>query len=44
MRYPLGFGRHRLALAVALAMGSHIVYDVIQRDPDIQIASGIDQP
>jgi hypothetical protein len=39
-----GFGRPRLALAVALAMGSHIVYDVIQHEPDIQLAPGLDQP
>jgi hypothetical protein len=39
-----GFGHPRLALAVALAMGSHIVYDLIQHEPDIQIAPGIAQP
>jgi hypothetical protein len=39
-----GFGRPRVALAVALAMASHIVYDLIQHEPDIQLAPGLDQP
>ena len=29
---------------LALAMASHIVYDLIQHEPDIQLALGIDQP
>jgi hypothetical protein len=39
-----GFKRPTLALAVGLAMASHIVYDVIQHEPDIRIAPGVDQP
>jgi hypothetical protein len=39
-----GFDRPHLALAVALAMASHIVYDLIQHEPDIQLAPGLDQP
>jgi hypothetical protein len=39
-----GFRRPTLALAVSLAMVSHIIYDVIQHEPNIQIAPGINQP
>ncbi len=39
-----GFGHPRLALAVALAMASYIVYELIQHEPDIQLAPGIDRP
>ena len=39
-----GFGHPRLALAVGLAIVSHIAYDVIQHEPDIQIAPGLGQP
>jgi hypothetical protein len=39
-----GAGRPPLALAIARAMASHIIYDVIQHEPDIQLAPGLDQP
>lgn len=39
-----GFGHPRLAVAVALAMVSRVVYDLVQHEPDIQIAPGVDRP
>lgn len=39
-----GFNTPVAALAVALAMASHIVYDLMQHEPDIQIAWFVSQP
>lgn len=39
-----GFRRPTIALAVGLAMASHIVYDVIQHEPDIRLAWFLNQP
>ena len=38
------FKRPTLALAIGIAMVSHIIYDIIQHEPDIQIAPLINQP
>jgi hypothetical protein len=39
-----GLNRPVVALAVAIATGSHIVYDIVQHEPNIQIAWFIGQP
>ena len=39
-----GFNKPVVALAVALAMASHIVYDLVQHEPNIQIAWFVSQP
>lgn len=39
-----GFRRPTVALAVGIAMASHIVYDLIQHEPNIQIAWFLGQP
>ena len=39
-----GFHRPKVALAVGIAMATHIVYDLIQHEPNIQIAWFLGQP
>lgn len=38
------FKRPVLALAIGIALVSHIIYDIIQHEPDIQIAPFLNQP